>query len=308
MYQSIDETDDVGTDGQITRRNRFLMTCLILVGLACLIGIAYTSSLNSAQNNGPRDGAHQERVNYLEAITTPLPAMRRARLTDFLSVYPDSERQQAVNAQLAVLNREEGEAWAALTHIIFDTGKNKEERLVALATYEKDWNPLLLGGRESEAARIRESLELEPLEPPNRKMKETTPDPESVPNETILVGGAPEPVRTYTYIPPVTIEEPAVDTGPVITPSRILRERKPRYPRRALDKGVEGLVVLKLYIDDNGRVEGTELVFADAERYEKEFIRSAKRAARGARFHPKKIDGKPTAEIREKRYKFAITN
>lgn len=304
MYQSVDEADISEENLGEKRQNRLLLSIILCVGLAGLAFMAFQSQKTSIASDDV-NLAKQERQTYLQAIATPKAAMRRARLTDFHIAYPESQRRPSVSAQLDVLNQFEGNNWAELTDIIFDSDRDKADKLAALAIYENQWNPLLLGGRDTEIAKIRENLELEPLERPNRKMDDVLPDTMEVPTETTLVGGAPDPVRTYIPPPAPIIAEPII-IEPVITPARIRKESKPRYPRRAREAGVEGLVVLKLHIQENGRVDKTEVVYVSADKYKRDFISAAKRSARYTRFHPREIDGNPSPEIREKRYKFTL--
>jgi len=53
--------------------------------------------------------------------------------------------------------------------------------------------------------------------------------------------------------------------------------------------------VLRLNIDERGRVAMTELVSAKAERYRKEFVKASERAALRSRYFPKTVDGKPVS-------------
>ena len=310
MYQSIDEIELDSDIKSKEQRGRTMIFCLILLGLLCLVVTAYVSSSSKPHPNEKLSAALQERDIYLAAISTPSADMRRARLTDFINSYPNTAHKGPVDALLSTLNRYENDDWATVSYIIFDNDIPKDEKLAALATYEDNWNPLLLGGRESDVARIREILELEPLEIPSRKLEDTIPEPVEEQNspEPVLVGGAPPPVRAY--VPPVIIAEPVAPTirEPVITPSRISRDRKPRYPSRALSRNIDATVVIKMYINERGRVDKTEVVYNSAERYERDFEKAASRAARYTRFYPKTIDGKPVAEIKEKRYTFRLGN
>ena len=90
----------------------------------------------------------------------------------------------------------------------------------------------------------------------------------------------------------------------IIQPT-IRRNVTPRYPRKAMRRKIDGLVVLNLNIDEKGRVALTELVEVKAERYGKDFVKAAERAALRTRFNPKMVGGRPTAATGiVKRYRF----
>jgi len=63
----------------------------------------------------------------------------------------------------------------------------------------------------------------------------------------------------------------------------ILNRIEPAYPSSALQRGLSGKVLLRLYIDEKGAVERVETVSAEPRGY---FERSAEAAFRAARFSP----------------------
>jgi len=80
--------------------------------------------------------------------------------------------------------------------------------------------------------------------------------------------------------------------GPRYYPARELDERpgilnhvEPAYPEAALRRGLSGLVVVRLYINEQGGVDRVETVRANPPGY---FEQSAARAFRAARFTPGK--------------------
>ncbi|XLW30440.1 energy transducer TonB [Litorimonas sp. RW-G-Af-16] len=86
---------------------------------------------------------------------------------------------------------------------------------------------------------------------------------------------------------------------------RVRKNSTPRYPRSAYRRNISGVVTLSLNIDADGDVAMTELVSVQAERYEKDFVKAAERAARKTRFYPKTINGeKVPARGILKRYRF----
>src|SRR5262249_51229241 len=74
------------------------------------------------------------------------------------------------------------------------------------------------------------------------------------------------------------------------------------YPRAALEAGVEGTVVLELYIDARGQVEHVHLMSTPGASLDE----AAAAAARQFQFKPATVDGQPVASQVVYEQKFAI--
>jgi len=296
MYQSVDDPpfEDEDLHGDRLRRTRPLLWGIMVItsGLLAFAGFTY---LNHDNTNLSGDDSLRlaELASYRIALVEPSPALRRARLTDFIQTYPETDRQDAVMAQLAVLDTEESHHWAALSEIIFDPNRSNSDKLYALDIYEREWGPSYLGGRDTEIAQLRTDLATAPEPQPSRKLKgnkssipQTTPD-------NALVGG---PVIITP--PPPSPAPPPIVTSPVtsnIIPPKVRRNIRPEYPNNARRKNIGAIVELSLNIDEKGRVKIAEVISVKAERYEKSFARAARRAARRTRYFPQTVDNQPQA-------------
>lgn len=67
-----------------------------------------------------------------------------------------------------------------------------------------------------------------------------------------------------------------------------LYREEPRYPKRALKRKVEGYVVLRFNINEQGKPTNIQVVEASPKRY---FEREAKRALKEWKYQPEKLDG-----------------
>lgn len=89
-------------------------------------------------------------------------------------------------------------------------------------------------------------------------------------------------------------------------PDRTARARRtvePIYPRAAQRNGIEGYVILRLKIDESGRVKNVLVVDSEPIGV---FERSARDAARRFEFVPARIGGKPSATTIEKKIVFKL--
>ncbi len=311
MYQSIDDPQDETTMRESVRKP-VLIWLVAILGLTAIFALIYTSRPGSAMVEPVDEALRAEQSIYRKAVAETLAPMRRARLQDFLTTYPESGYTSIIEAQLDVINRREAQSWRGVSEIIFDEKLSRDEKLAALENFEQKWGAALLGGRGDEIARLRAEImqTVETPSLPDRKLKEgPSPIPKNVP-DTELVGGPGRAAPPPDIIEPtMPIEEPVKTVELDIVPPRIRRNVTPRYPRKAMRKHVEAIVTLKLNIDAKGKVAMTELVGIEADRYQKDFIKAAERAALRTRFHPKTIGGKPTEAVGViKRYRFQISN
>ena len=305
MYQSIDEEPAREDDGRTTAWLRWPVVLAVLAAALVFAVVYATSPGQPAERGEPLQAEPGARAAYLQAISEPDTALRRARLRDFVNQNPEDTHAPAAQAQLYVLDRAEGQAWQDTVAAAYAPGASPEERRAAVSAFQNRWGRYL-GGREAEVEALLAEIEglPETAEEPDRALpRGPSPFPDSVPTDQ-LAGG---PVVR----PPVVITRPAPNPAPPpsrvaeVTPPRVRRDVTPRYPRRAQRRGISGVVTLALNIDSDGRVAMTEVLDVQAERYADDFVRAAERAAMRTRFHPKTVDGEPTEAVGvRKRYRF----
>ena len=307
MYQTIDDEELAPDESAPARPSMKWVVASMAVAFLSLVMFTVLSSPVSRETPASADALREARTAYLLALAEPSPALRRARLSDFAATYPDSDRADAVRAQLSVLNAREGTDWAKVTDALYDRGASRLDRIAALDTYESVWGANLLGGRADEIARLRQELSREEdSAPPSRALEdEDSPIPDSIQAGTMAGGPVVLPVQPEIIpVEPVPLP-PRTNPNPVETPPKILRSPTPRYPSRAQRRGIPAVVTVEMDIDRRGRVDDVRIVSVNAERYGKEFARAAERAAKRTRFSPRALDGQavPTIGVR-KRYRF----
>ena len=306
MYQSIDDPQDE-LDALERGDKRMLIWFFTALCLFLVFAVVYWTSPGPSTNPTPDDNLRAEQVTYRKAISETAAPMRRARLQDFTMTYPESRYLNSVEAQLDVINAYEAEEWTKATDTIFAPKTSRAEKLETLERFEAEWGGALLGSRDDEIHELREEiLETEDVpKTPSRKLTDLkSPIPETVPDN--MLAGGPRPVAPPPPPPPILPEpEPEKVVELEIIQPTIRRNVTPRYPRKAMRRKIDGLVVLNLNIDEKGRVALTELVEVKAERYGKDFVKAAERAALRTRFNPKMVGGRPTAATGiVKRYRF----
>jgi len=307
VYQSIDDPQE-DLDALERGDKRLLIWLITALCLAMVFAVVYWTSPGPPASKPLDDNQRAEQATYRKAISEIAAPMRRARLQDFMTTYPQSRYLNSVEAQLDVINEHEAGKWTEVTDFIFAPKTSRTEKLAALDIFEAEWGGSLLGGRDDEIRDLRdEILEIEDvLKAPSRKLTDLkSPIPNTVP-DTMLAGG-PRPVAPPPTIvlPPKPTPEPVRVAELDIIHPKIRRSVTPRYPRKAMRKKVKAVVTLKLNIDEKGKVAMTELVDVQASRYEKSFIKAAERAAMRTRFHPKTVGGVPQASTGViKRYRF----
>ena len=289
MYQSIDDPqEDIKA---ISPRQNKLIWLAAAFALLIIIALVYVTSPGISVPQKTDEFVRAELATYRKAISETQAPLRRARLQDFLTTYPTSNRLSSVKAQLSVIHSYESEQWVDLTEIIYDPAITKTDKLTALNSYASKWGETLLGSRNAEISDIREKLQSSETEaaPPDRKLQDQkSPIPENIPDGALA--GGPRKVPAPVYIPPEPIAPTPTPVAALeIVPPKIRRNVNPRYPRRAMRSNVEAVVTLKLNIDDTGRVALTELVSVQAAKYSKSFVKAAERAALRTRFHPPRL-------------------
>ena len=307
VYQSIDDPQEE-LDALECGDKRVVIWLFTAICLVLVFAIVYWTSPSPKTLQPNNDIILAEQVTYRKAISETRAPMRRARLKDFITTYPESRYMRAVQAQLDAINAHETAEWINVTNTAFAPTAKRDDKLAALKAYETQWGGALLGGRDTEIQTLREEiLETKDIDPlPNRKLKNLkSPIPETVP-DTLLAGG-PRPVIS----PPVIVAPPVIKSiipkvvELEIVQPRARRERAPIYPRNALRRNIKATVTLSLNINEKGKVKMIDVLSVEAERYEKDFVKAAKRAARRTSYYPKTVDGQPRAASGVvKRYKF----
>ena len=273
------------------------------------ICIALFYARSSEKDIAPTDptAAQQGYAAYLKAISEPNAALRRARLEDFLRVYPLDDRSFAAQGQLGVLRAYETRDWNYITKIAYEDSLSNAVRLRALEEYNQLWGGDLLGGRAEDVQSLRENIINLPDTIPktDRRLEEgPSPIPRNIISDRLL--GEPRR-RLITPPPPPPVRMPVTQARPkdVIVAPTVRRNVTPRYPSKALRRKIDALVVLRLNVDARGRVKLTELVEVQAPRYQKSFIKAAERAALRTRYNPQTVNGKPVpVQGVLKRYRF----
>lgn len=303
MYQDIDELDQEEFIEPRAPRWAWPVAVFVILCLGALFFLNQNKNPDAKINNEARKA---ELSSYRAAITEPSAAMRRARLTDFLTTFPKSDQSGSAKALLQVLSAGEADNWAALTEQIFNPDLSREEKLGALEIYEVSWGASLLGGRGEDITALREELSADIKKFPSRKMTE---DKTSVPDTieaTEMVGGPrPFELKTPVIVPAM---DDVVEIDPKsaeIVPPKLRRPSHPSYPRKAYRGGVSALVTVSLDIDEKGKVQRVTVIEVEAKRYEKDFAKASRRAAKKSRYYPKTVKGRPVATRGHvKRYRF----
>jgi len=301
MYQSVDDIE-AGTENETRKEvNRLKVGAAVIVGIAMLVLVTVFSAKPSTTDETDEQSLAQQYAVYTKAITELHPALRRARLLDFVQNHPGHSRAATAQAQAAIIQQADDKDWLALQDIVFDPIQTQPAKIAALDLYEEMWGAVLLGSREEDVAALRQSLESgdeDNSESTGEKTEDFTPQKDRFDDSidgTKLAGGVVIIERSYIPPPPPVAAPATVRRAARINPPRLRKDRRPRYPSRAQRRGVEAEVVLILNIDDEGDVRLTEVVSARAPRYRKDFIKAAERAALRTKFYPKLVNGKPVA-------------
>ena len=305
MYQEIDEQDEE----DFAPRPKFSILPFIIGAILAGLVFFVVWLMSPGQPAAPGQSVETpaSRSAYLKALAEPDPAVRRARLMDYQLIHPDTDRSDAIADQLEVINNAELQDWEALVQIVYNDRLDKGEKTEALTAYEARWNGRLLGGRSEELPELRAIVDAtETNVIPDRKLEPgESPIPENIPSD--VLAGAPPQLAVTTPIPPPAPPKAPVNTAPknIVIPPSVRRNSSPSYPRAAKRKNIGAIVVVSMDINTKGRVEDVEVIDIQTERYEKDFSRAARRAAKRTRFHPKTINGIPVpAKDVRKRYIF----
>ena len=305
MYQVIDEQDD---EDIVQSKGGTILPFIIGALLAALVFFGvWLFSPGQQITPGRTVETPASRAAYLKALSENEPAIRRARLLDYQRVHPDTDRTDAIEDQLDVINATELMDWRAVSQAIYSEKMKLEDKQLAIENYELRWNGDMLGGRGEELAALKQILDdtkiVDAL--PDRSLEPSeSPIPDDIPSD--VLAGAPPQMAVLTRIKPPEPEVVVVETSKdVVIQPRVRRNVSPNYPKSAKRRKINAIVTITMDIDEDGRVDEAELVTIEADRYEKEFVKAARRAAKRTRFHPKTINGKPVpARDIRKRYIF----
>lgn len=309
MYQVIDEQDE---EDFAQPRSWSVLPYIIGAVLAGLVFfVVWLFSPGQQTEPGQIVDTPASRASYLVALSERNPAVRRARLMDYNRTHPDTDRKGAIESQLDVINRAELTDWEKLSDAVYSETLKVDEKWSEMADYEMRWNGSLLGGRGEELGALKQVLDtakrIDDL--PDRTLDPgKSPIPENIPSDKLA--GAP-PQMAVTFPIPEPEPEPQVivieDKGPkdIIVMPTVRRNVSPNYPRKARKNKVSAVIVISMDINEKGKVKEAEAVEVQAEQYEKDFVKAARRAAKRTRFHPKTINGEPVpARDVRKRYVF----
>lgn len=309
MYQSIDNENTEEAAPKTGLATPWLWSSALAgLSLIVIIGWLYSTTLSATMGQSdPISPEPEARMTYLRALSESDPALRRARLSDFLSQYPDNPRERAVRAQLSVLDSAADRDWQATLTTAYDPRVDKELRRTAVAAYQAQWGRYL-GARDREIEKLLADITAMPTgdEIPDRTLPRDEEAYAGIPNDRLA--GDPFGIEpSVIFRPSRDSREPFRDLGGDIIGPRVTRNPTPRYPRRAERRGVEAVVTLSLTVDTAGRVAMVELIDVEADRYADDFVKEAERAALRTRFDPRTLGGVPIeAAGIQKRYRFEL--
>ena len=305
MYQEIDAEDDE----DLAPRPGFSVLPFFIGAILAAIVFFVVWLMSPGQKIAPGQSVETPatREAYLQALAEPEPAVRRARLLDHQRVYPDTDRRNAIAAQLDIINAAELQDWDRLVQTVYNERLGVSEKSGALTRYEARWNGRLLGGRGEELAELHQILDTTQMaDAPDRSLEPSeSPISEDVPSDVLAGAPPPKIVTPPEPEPEQPAKEEIEEKEDVVVQPSVRRNSSPNYPRAAKRKKVSAIVIVSMNIDEKGRVDTVEVVNIQAKRYEKDFKRAAERAAKRTRFNPKTINGEavPAQGVR-KRYIF----
>ncbi len=108
----------------------------------------------------------------------------------------------------------------------------------------------------------------------------------------LLMNGAPLMAQDTTRAAPATKrsqETPPPDFVPVDKEPQIIKEAKPSYPEVAQKAGIEGRVIVKIWVNKEGEPRQAVVVKSDAEIFNRPVVEAAMKY----RFTPAMLDNKP---------------
>lgn len=265
----------------------FMLFGLLILAVTVLLWAYFLSPRTASKHTSSKvQTLHAE---YQIILTETHTGARLARLKDYISQHPNSPYIRAARVQYLALSAHETAAWAQLSNTRYDLRATKNDKASAKNAYLYYWGTFT------------RSEQIEALSPDTQAKNmddnadeyayKRSKSPFSKGSHADILAGAPP--KYIATIPAIVKQVQAPRSTTRTTKVRPRKAATPIYPRRAKRRNIDGVVVLRLFIDDKGRVHKSVVVRAEAARYKNDFIRAARRAARRSRFHPKTINGKP---------------
>lgn len=130
-----------------------------------------------------------------------------------------------------------------------------------------------------------------PVTPPSASAVEHSADVSSV--QTLTTPQLPN-IAISTQVTGVSLNAPSVPDIGQNQQVMPLHRKQPKYPRRALQRNIEGYVVMSFTIDETGRPTDIEVIDANPKRL---FDREAKVALKQWKYQPMIVNGKATSRV-----------
>lgn len=149
---------------------------------------------------------------------------------------------------------------------------------------------------------------LSPPEPTRTDLSQNTPAPPAPPVASTALSklpALPGGLSLASALPSLsnTLDTARLSTGLADAAAVALRRPAPRYPPDARRRGIEGYVVVRMRVDERGRVAEAVVVRAKPRGV---FERSARMAALAYRFSPARSGGHPVTATLEQRMLFEL--
>jgi len=282
------QDDDLNDDDEAQSRANY---ALVFASFAAVFLLAIALILlRSDKPQGFTAKPETPRQTYVNILGETHTGLRFVRLDDYITTLASNDNTNRAKTARDALATHEQMAWAKLTDALYDLNLSPSQKLDALSNYERHWGrwsrqeelPKLL------AATIGADISsINTQYAPNARRSKFRKDTQ----ETTLAGALPSAV----IVDPPIKNTRTKSTDKTVQNVRIKYAKRPRYPRRARRKNIAATVTLSLDIDERGNVARTQVVSIQTSRYKDKFIRAARRAAMGSKFHPKTIGGRPVA-------------
>ena len=234
---------------------------------------------------------------YRDAEATQQKYLRLRALQNFAAAYPESENTAKARTSIEALIADEYQGWLTLSDVFYNVRTKPSAKLEALEAYASEWGG---GSYKAELNIMRGKLEDAPVKSQRKRAQDApgltdAPTEKSAPQQKLelagidsLAGAAP---KIEIFKPAATLPVAPPTPQPVIVDAVISKDRKPKYPSRALARGITASVTVSMDITAEGKVKNTRIVQAATGRYAREFGISALRAAKRTRFDPRTVDG-----------------
>lgn len=143
-----------------------------------------------------------------------------------------------------------------------------------------------------------------PVQRRPRSVPEPTPVPQ-IPTSAPIKAQATQALDTTTFASQIDLNLTNVIDGVEISAPQLgeiavnqqvmpLYRVEPQYPSKALQRGVEGYVILRFTIDELGKTRDIQVLEANPKRY---FEREAISALRHWKYQPKTVDGQAVSQL-----------